>query len=182
MLQDNHQGYGLITIIMHWLCALAIVFLFALGIYMVDLGYGSVWYHSAPALHISVGLCLLSLMLFRLGWRLMSRTPKPLPSYSRLVRLSATTVKILLYALVFSILISGYLITSASGQGPSFFNLFDFPVLVKIASKQVDFAGLVHQYFAWAVIVLAVVHGGAAMMHHFWHRDRTLVRMLKPVK
>lgn len=182
MFKDRSEGYGLISIIVHWCCALAIVFLFAIGVYMVDLSYGSSWYHRGPALHISVGLGLLIVMMFRLVWRITSSTPKPLPNHSKLVRLGASTVKILLYVLVFSLLLSGYLITSAEGQGPSLFGWFDFPAFWELPSKQVDVAGLIHKYFAWFIIVLAAVHGGAAMVHHFWHRDRTLVRMLKPVK
>ncbi len=181
MLQDRAQGYGLVTIIVHWVSALTIVFLFALGVYMVDLGYYDDWYHKGPALHISVGLLLLVLMTFRLLWRLLSRHPRPLPNHSLLVRFSATAVKVILYALIFTVMITGYLITSAEGRGPLLFDWVRFPVFLQLESDGVDLAGEIHEIFAWLIIIFASLHALAALFHHFVIRDRTLVRMLKPV-
>jgi cytochrome b561 len=36
----------------------------------------------------------------------------------------------------------------------------------------------VHLYLAWTLVVFAVLHGLAALKHHFIDRDATLVRML----
>ncbi|HEY7885666.1 MAG TPA: cytochrome b [Cellvibrionaceae bacterium] len=181
MLKDNTRGYGLVTIALHWLSALTVLFLFGLGIYMVDLGYYDDWYHEAPALHISIGLLLLVVMSFRLLWRIFSRSPAPLPNYSLPVRLASTAVKIVLYALIFSVLISGYLITSADGRGPLLFDWFRFPVLIQLSADSTDLAGWIHEVFAWLIIIFAALHALAALVHHFVIRDRTLVRMLKPV-
>lgn len=181
MLQDRAQGYGLVTIIMHWVSALTIVFLFALGIYMVDLGYYDDWYHKGPALHISIGLLLLVLMTFRLLWRLFSRQPQPLASHTLPMRLAAAVVKVILYALVFTVMISGYLITSAEGRGPLLFDWVRFPVFIQLDSDGVDLAGEIHEIFAWLIIIFASLHALAALLHHFVIRDRTLMRMLKPV-
>ncbi len=40
------------------------------------------------------------------------------------------------------------------------------------------FAGAVHQYAAWALIGLLILHIGAALKHHFIDRDTTLRRMI----
>ena len=181
MLQDNARGFGLITIVLHWACALAIFFLFGLGIYMTGLSYYEPWYHKGPTLHVSVGLCLLLAMLARLIWRLVSRSPDPLPSHSPLVRFAASAVKIFLYALIFTVLATGYLITSAEGKSPAMFGLLEFPVLLQLNADNVDLAGWIHEIFAWAIMIVAGVHALAALAHHFIFKDRTLVRMLKPV-
>ena len=56
----NHSnGYGLIAILFHWLMALLIPGLFALGWYMVDLSYYDSWYQTAPHWHKSIGILLL---------------------------------------------------------------------------------------------------------------------------
>ena len=47
-IRDTTTGYGLVTRLVHWLMALAIFFLFALGIWMVGLEYYSPYYTSAP--------------------------------------------------------------------------------------------------------------------------------------
>ncbi|HDL8500296.1 TPA: cytochrome b/b6 domain-containing protein, partial [Yersinia enterocolitica] len=43
---------------------------------------------------------------------------------------------------------------------------------------QADTAGTVHLYLAWAVVVLSLLHGLAAIKHHFIDGDITLKRML----
>lgn len=180
MLKDTAQGYGLITIVLHWLCALAIVFLFGLGLYMTSLGYYDDWYHKGPALHVSIGLILLVVMVARLLWRIIGKSPAPLPEHTAVMRWGALCVKVVLYALVFTLLATGYLITSAEGAKPSIFEWIYFPVLIELDADGVDLAGWIHLVFAWAVIVVAAIHALAALFHHFIMRDKTLVRILKP--
>lgn len=180
MLKDSHSGFGLISIVIHWLSALAIVFMFGLGIYMVDLGYYDPWYHKGPALHVSIGLLLLIVTLARLLWRASNPNPRAVPGMGRWQRLAAQGIKIAMVALLLTLLVTGYLINSAEGQGPELFNWVSFPVLLQINSAQVDIAGTMHRLFAWLLIMLAGLHGVAALVHHFVWRDCTLVRMLKP--
>lgn len=182
MLRDSANGYGLITIALHWICALLIIFLFGLGIYMTGLDYYAEWYHKGPALHISFGLILFGLMMARVLWRLFNQKPTALPTYSPLTRWLANLVKYLLYTLVLIVLASGYLITTAEGKGASLFGLISFPAVGELNATNVDRAGLVHELLAWAIVIVAALHASAALSHHFIVRDRTLVRMLKPVK
>jgi cytochrome b561 len=181
MITDHKAGFGLISILLHWVSALLIFFLFGLGLYMVGLGYYDPWYNRAPALHISLGLAVLILTLARIVWRLFQfRRPAPLPEHSRAVRLLSTTVQLSLYGLILVVLVSGYLITTADGRAASLFGLIEFPSLMRLDGAGVDLAGFLHYWLAWAIIVLAVLHTLAAMAHHFVLRDRTLVRMLDP--
>ena len=182
MLKDNRNGFGLISIAIHWVSAIAIFFMFGLGFYMVDLGYYDPWYHKGPALHVSIGLLLLLLTLARLSWRLINPKPQPVPGTNKWQHWAAEAMKIVLYALLLTLLISGYLINSAEGKGPMLFDWVSFPVFVQINPTQVDLAGFIHRIFGWLIVILAGVHGLAAIAHHFIFRDRTLVRMLKPVK
>lgn len=182
MLKDHKAGFGLISILLHWVSALLIVFLFGLGLYMVDLSYYEPWYNKGPELHISLGLLLLLLTAFRILWRLANaRNPKPLPEHSLVIRLVSGTVQYSLYALVLVVIASGYLMTTAKGDPASMFGI-DFPALFRLESGEVDLAGALHYWLACAIIVLSIVHAGAALMHHFWFRDRTMVRMLDPRK
>jgi cytochrome b561 len=181
MLKDSRNGFGLVSIFIHWTSALLILFLFGLGIYMVGLSYYDDWYHKGPELHISLGLVVLLLMLARVIWRIINPTPVELAE-KPMQNLAAKWVKAGLYLAIFVVLISGYLITTAEGQPASMFNVLKFPVLVELAPADVDRAGKLHEYFAWGIIALVVVHALGALMHHFVMRDKTLVRMIKPVK
>ncbi|MEN9464163.1 MAG: hypothetical protein RL217_344, partial [Pseudomonadota bacterium] len=68
--QNSSSTYGLISISIHWLVAIAVITMFVVGVWMVDLGYYDTWYHKAPFLHKSAGVLLLVVMLFRVIWRL----------------------------------------------------------------------------------------------------------------
>lgn len=182
MIKDSPNGYGLLSILLHWVSALIVVGLFALGIYMVDLDYYDPWYHRAPWWHISFGLLLFLLTLARLLWRLLNPQPKPLPNYTRSVRLGSRLAKYLLYLLIFALIITGFLITTADGKSASLFGWVEFPSIWQLSSGSVDLAGEIHEWLAYGIIALASFHALAALAHHFVIRDRTLVRMLKPVK
>ena len=176
--RNTATAYGLLSIGMHWLVALAVFGLFGLGLWMVELDYYSSWRHTAPELHKGIGLCLFALMLLRLLWRLVSPPPAPLSSYSRLTRLGATLGHSVLYLGLFAVMLAGYLISTADGRGISVFGLFDVPASITSIPEQEDVAGSVPFYLAWGLVILAGLHGLAALKHHFIDRDTTLLRML----
>lgn len=84
----------------------------------------------------------------------------------------------LLYLILFAIIISGYLISTADGQPISVFDWFSVPAVFTGEGEQADLAGDVHLYLAWAVVVLSLLHATGALKHHFIDKDITLKRML----
>ncbi|HSC66196.1 MAG TPA: cytochrome b [Cellvibrio sp.] len=181
MLKDSSSGYGLVSILIHWISAILILFLFGLGIYMTGLSYYDDWYHEGPELHVSLGLVVLLIMLLRVVWRILNPAPVDL-SAKRVQNLTARLVKLGLYIFIFVVLVTGYLITTAEGQPASMFGLIKFPVLTELSSQNVDLAGELHEYLAWGIVLLVVLHSLGALFHHFVLRDRTLVRIVKPVR
>ncbi|MFV9667512.1 cytochrome b [Pantoea sp. Ep11b] len=177
LIRNTSHQFGLIAVLLHWTMALAIYAMFALGLWMVGLGYYDSWYHDAPEIHKSIGVILFLTLIVRLLWRVISPPPEPLSSYSPLVRISAVVAHLLLYTLLLAILISGYLISTADGKPITVFNLFTLPALFSGAGEQADLAGDIHLWLAWTVIILSVLHGLAALKHHFVDRDITLKRM-----
>jgi len=177
-LRNSSQNFGLISVTLHWLMALVIYAMFALGLWMVGLGYYDSWYHDAPEIHKSIGVILMLILIFRLIWRVVSPSPSSLKSYTTWVRLSAVVAHWLLYSLLLAILVSGYLISTADGKPISVFGWFELPALVSGAGEQADLAGDIHLWLAWSVVILSVLHGLAALKHHFIDRDVTLKRML----
>ncbi|AML59027.1 Cytochrome B561 [Serratia rubidaea] len=176
--KNTPDRFGHLFILIHWLVALVVYGMFALGLWMVTLGYYDVWYHQAPEIHKSIGVLLFIVMVVRVIWRLISPPPKPLASYSRITRVGAVLAHLALYVILFAILISGYLISTADGQAISVFGWFEVPASVTGMGAQADTAGTIHLYLAWSVVVLSVLHALAALKHHFVDRDVTLKRML----
>ncbi|AWQ19281.1 Cytochrome b561 [Pantoea ananatis] len=179
MLLRNSPGrYGWLSIFLHWSMALVIYAMFALGLWMVGLSYYDTWYHNAPEIHKSIGVILMLVLIIRLIWRVVSPPPKPLSSYSPLVRITAVMAHGLLYGLLIAILFSGYLISTADGKPVPVFGWFSLPAVLTGAGEQADLAGDIHLWLAWSIVILSVLHGLAALKHHFIDRDITLKRML----
>jgi cytochrome b561 len=176
--RNSPARYGLISLILHWGVALAVVGMFALGLWMVGLGYYDPWRKAAPELHKSIGLLLLLAMVVCLVWRFVSPPPPPTPNQGRLTRVAATAGHLFLYVALFAVMIAGYLISTADGVGISLFGLFDVPATVSGLPNQAEVAGDIHLYLAWALVIFAGLHTLAALKHHFIDRDATLVRML----
>jgi len=180
-LTNTTKRYGWISIGLHWVIAIVIIGTFSLGLWMVDLDYYSTWYHDAPAIHKSIGVCLVGLMLIRLLWLWANPTVGPIERHSKLITLAARSVHRLFYILVFSLGISGYLISTAEGQGIDIFDWFTLPALLPEIEDQADRAGEVHYWIAISLIGLTILHFLAALKHHFIDKDETLKRMLKGV-
>jgi len=177
-LRNSPARYGWVSMFMHWSVALTVFGLFALGLWMVDLDYYDPWRKSGPELHKSIGLVLFSLMVLRVLWRFISPPPPPTPNQGRLTRTAATLGHLFLYVDIFLVMTAGYLISTADGVGIPVFGLFEVPALVSGLPNQADVAGTVHFYLAWVLVIFAVLHGLAALKHHFIDRDATLIRML----
>lgn len=177
-LKNTPRTYGLVAISLHWLVAVTVIGLAILGLWMTDLTYYSPYYRSAPFWHKSIGITLAAVLLLRLIWRRVNPRPAHLAAHKTWEIRLASLVHGLLYLLLVAIVFSGYLISTATGQGIDVFGWFTLPALITGLPAQADRAGLVHYWLAIAVLVLAGVHALGALKHHFIDRDNTLRRML----
>ncbi|RUO64768.1 cytochrome b [Idiomarina ramblicola] len=180
MLRNTQTGYGFITIVIHWLTALIVIGLFALGWWMLTLTYYDEWYRLGPWWHKSFGIVLLIVTILRVAWTLLNTKPKPLGS--KFERIGAKAGHLLLYLLLFTVMISGFLISTADGSSISVFDWFSVPAVITNLPEQADIAGEVHWYSALALVILAGGHTLAALKHHFINKDSTLIRMFGKTK
>jgi cytochrome b561 len=175
LIRDTTAGYGIITRLVHWGMAIAIVGMFALGLWMVTLTYYSPYYQSAPDLHRSVGMLLLVLLVFRFAWRLASARPDD-SDLSKLERIAAPIAHWGFYVLLLALIVSGYLISSSDGRPVAVFDWFSVPALIHDKGLEQP-AGQAHEFLAYLTIALAALHTAAALKHHFVDRSRVLTRM-----
>ena len=155
-IRDTTAGYGLPTRIVHWLMAVAIVGMYVLGLWMVDLNYYSPYYRSAPDLHRSVGMLLLGLLVVRFVWRLFNDKPSD-AELSAFERFSATIVHWGFYPLLLALMVSGYLMSTADGRPIEVFNWFSVPALIHDKGMEKT-AGEIHELLADITMVLVLVH------------------------
>lgn len=176
--KNSAQGWGWTSIVIHWISALVLIALFALGLWMVDLTYYDEWYRTAPYIHKSMGVLLLGLTLVRLVWYYSNQRPKLLESYSDIEKTAAKWAHGLMYLFMFLVMISGYFISTADGRSIDIFGWFEIPAVVLMIENQEDLAGDIHFVLSVLLISIVVVHAAAAMKHHWVDKDPTLKRML----
>lgn len=177
-LKSSANQYAALAKWLHWLSAVAVVGLFALGLWMVDLSYYHTWYQTAPELHVSVGVCLGLLTLLRLLYRALYPYPPAIAGGARGQVVAAKAAHVSLYLLLLALLISGYLIVTAEGEPLSVFGVVHLPALLNSDNNLQDSAGQLHEWLAYAVMILAAIHSAAALYHHYVIRDNTLLRMV----
>jgi cytochrome b561 len=178
MLKNSEQSYGWLSKCLHWLVALAVFALFALGYWMVGLDYYSEWYKAAPHYHKSMGILLALTVLVRLIWRVSNPRVKPLANHQPWEVTLAHWVHGLLYVLLLVLFVSGYLISTADGRAIDVFNWFSVPSLGALIENQEDIAGWIHKWVAYSLMVLVGFHLVGALKHHWIDKDETLKRMM----
>lgn len=178
MISNTKSQYGILSTYIHWVSALLVIALFAVGFWMVDLSYYSEWYRTAPYYHKAFGLTLLALTLGRVIWHRISKKPEPIGE-NKIEKAAASIAHKVLYLSLFVVMISGYLISTADGRGIEWFGLFTVPSIGELFESQEDIAGIVHEYSAYFILGLAVVHAAAALKHHFINKDETVTRITK---
>jgi cytochrome b561 len=84
-----------------------------------------------------------------------------------------------LYGLVLVQPIIGYIMTSAYPAPVPFFGLFNLPAIWPEDRALSDRLSRVHLYVGLSIAVVAAMHIGAALYHHFVRRDHILMRMVR---
>ncbi len=179
-LRNTSHSYGLIAKTLHWGLAAALWGMFLFGSYIARM---------KPALdnihlygwHKSIGILLLSLILLRLLWRILSPPPKVIANDNTAISkiYLAYGVHAGLYILMLTTPLFGWLASSAAGFEMYFFGLFRIPFLLPedpVLEKQLFFW---HKISATLLITLSVLHLTAAFYHHWVDKDDTLRRMLR---
>lgn len=172
------EKYSITSRALHWVTGLLIIGLFALGLWMRSLGYYDPWYQPAPEYHKAFGILLAVLIFVRLCVRFLKPMPKPLKTHQKWEVNLAHGVHLLLYLGILTLLVSGYLISTADNRGIDIFGWFTVPAVMPAFENQEDVMGFIHEWVAYGLIALVVLHAAGALKHHFIDKDSTLKRMM----
>lgn len=168
--------YGPVAILLHWLTALLVLINWLLP-HLAEFMARS----QAPriiALHRSVGVTVLVLVLLRAAWRWVS-PPPPLPGGTvQLLRIASKLGHAALYLLMIAVPVLGILFTWAGGRTLQVWGAVDFPPPAWIDPDLHDRLRSLHETCANAILWLVGLHVLAVLMHHYVFQDRLLDRML----
>ncbi|CAN7418721.1 cytochrome b [Pararhizobium sp. LjRoot235] len=181
MLRNRQDTFGWGTIVLHWMIALLIVGLIVLGYVMTRPDVDPELQFSLYQWHKSFGMTALALAFIRLVWWLANVHPDPVASLSGFERRASSVTHAFLLALTIAVPLAGWAIASTSTLNiPTlFFNRVLIPHLPMEKSESAEiFWSDAHAWLAYGLAGLVLLHAGAALLHHFWHRDEVLRRML----
>lgn len=170
----QHLRYSRTARILHWVIGVLVLGQIALGFVADALAKPTAQW--VAELHVQTGIIILMLMLVRLAWRALV-PPPPLPqSHPEWQRAAAATTHSLLYFLLFGMLVSGLTVWLWIGDPVVLFGTVPLP-LPRIGGEDefwLSVAGYFHEYGAWAITALIVLHIGAALGHEWILRDRLI--------
>ncbi len=182
---ERQQRYTAVAIALHWAIALLIIGMIAVGWIMGDMAGGPGSPKTAIIqIHKSIGITILLLTIARIVWRLMN-PPPPEPAMPKWQARLASSVHILLYALMIAMPLTGWIMASAeiSQHETRFFGTVEMyipgiPTLSDGAREGIaDVTENLHSKLAWVIIALLALHVAGALKHQFVDKDGLLARM-----
>jgi len=158
---DNRESYGWVSIILHWISAGAVLFLWFVG---QSAALAETPEARAPLQnqHVSVALFVAVLLVSRVLWRLYSGHPRVVHNRGEWI-VSMFAHYLMLIALVTMV-----------ATGLTMF------LLAESCENVCDWAASVHAFSARSLIVVIVLHFTAGMYHLMFCDDDVLLRMFVP--
>lgn len=167
MSQVNPSKYPFAMRLMHWLMAIIILTLIAVGSYMADLAPDAADKYELYPLHKSVGMLALLFLVVRITIRLKSTVPDPASWLQAWEQKLSHWVHRLLYVSMFTMVCSGFLMSSTfpKSNGIEIFGLFTLP---DITAKSEYWSGIfhtIHGTTAWVLVCLLMLHLAGVFKH-----------------
>jgi cytochrome b561 len=175
--RNTIRAWGAVSKTLHWLIVLMIIAQWVIAERADDLPNGLAKLQTL-ALHKSIGMTVFMLAIIRLVWRWANPVPSLDGQAKGWERIAANLSHLALYALIFAMPISGWLMSSAHAYSVSWFHLFQWPDLVQPDHELSESLESLHKLLFKILVGVAVLHALGALKHHFADRNEVLKRML----
>jgi cytochrome b561 len=176
-LRNTTARWGWLAQLFHWTIVVLILVQFFLANQYNHLPLGMAKL-GVIARHKSFGITIFVLAVLRLTWRLMNPAPALPNTLKPYERVLAHITHYALYAIILIMPLTGWIMSSARNFPVSWFGLVQLPDLVGKNQTIYDVMHATHDILAGTLIAVAALHVLAALKHHFFLKDDTLLRML----
>jgi cytochrome b561 len=173
-------GYSGLQKAIHWLTALMVAVLIPVGLYMTRRGAATNFDAVTNQLytaHKTFGFVLLWLVVLRIVIKARTGTPAPVETLSPLQRLVSDVVHRALYLLLVLVPLTGWAAVSAYPATGALFGL-SLPAILPVNQALAGTLFAIHGVLAKVMLVLVLMHVGAAVMHWVILKDGVMRRML----
>ncbi|OMH25846.1 cytochrome b [Motiliproteus sp. MSK22-1] len=172
---DTELRYGSVSRFNHWVGALLVVGLLAIGLYFHDMPQGDEKFFWIR-LHASIGMLGFAFLLFRILWRAMITGPQPAHQSRKLSILTVWSHRLILFLIVV-LLVSGPFAIWSGGRP---INVFDWVVIPGPIGKWTALHEIlenIHGLAGRILMFLVIGHIVMAAKHHFVDKDQVMKRM-----
>ena len=176
-LPTTRDRYHALSIAVHWLTLALLVAVYALILLRELYPKGSDPREAMKDWHFMLGLTVFGIVGIRMLLRLMFRVPPITPMPSAALRFSAAAMHLALYLFLIVMPLLGWLALSADGKPIPFFGL-QLPALIAPNAALGENLEELHETIGTIGYYLVGLHAAAALFHHYFMRDDTLLRML----
>jgi cytochrome b561 len=174
---DKSAGYTATARVLHWITAILVLAQIVLGILIANKWTGP-WQDQLYDLHKSNGAVLIPIILIRILYR-WGHPPPPLPAdIPAIQQFAAYTTHYLLYGLVVAQVFLGWIATDSYPAPVPIYGLFNLPSIWPENRALSEQLLAIHKVVGISIAVVAAMHIGAALFHHFLRKDRVLMRMI----
>ena len=178
MRRNTRERWGSVSIGLHWTIALLILLVqVPAGLSMVAVEPGTLQ-NVLYNVHKTNGLTIFTLAVIRLGWRWTHPVPALPADLPRWQWTLARLTHVLLYLLLFSMPISGFLYTAMGGFPVPLFGLYDLARLVPENKPVAEVFKSMHLTLQFVLYAVVALHVAGALQHHLVRQDGVLRRML----
>jgi len=178
----QRQGFSRTAVILHWLLAVSIFFLFISSWWMMGLPLPSpeLQFRAFPfQLHKNIGITLVIIILMLLYVRLRHRPAPPDSSdMAPWMHWLAVAAHVAVYGLVLAVCITGYMSSAHTRWDTVFWWTIEFPRIASPSEELNEFWGELHMWTAWALLCIIAVHVSGAIYHAF-RNDGIVRRMMR---
>ena len=166
--------YGSISKIFHWLSAAVLIIQIPLGFYLVDMDFSEKRL-TVESLHVTLGISIFYLTLFRLIYKTINPTPSLQKSIFIGQKLIAKLNHYLLYISILTITISGALKKLYNGEE---LDIFFSKIEIKDNFELADIFYEIHIIGNFTLIGLITLHILAVIVHKLFFKENLLKRIL----
>ena len=172
----EQAGYGRTAKSLHWLIVILLVLQYVVAWTMPEI-HRNTQPETLINLHLSLGIAILAIALIRFAVRLLHPVPLLRQTMAAWQVRAAQLAHGLLYFLLFVLPLLGWASASSRGWHIAVFGL-PVPSFLPADPARAGRLGDVHSFVAYLLLALIGLHLLAALYHHFWRRDRVLLRMM----
>ena len=173
-LRNTLTEYGTISKIFHWSSAAVLIIQIPLGFYLVDMDFSEKRL-TVESLHVTLGISIFYLTLFRLIYKTINPTPSLQNSIFIGQKLIAKLNHYLLYISILTITISGALKKLYNGEE---LDIFFFKIEIKDNYELADIFYEIHIIGNFTLIGLITLHILAVIVHKLFFKENLLKRIL----